>query len=156
MVRFEPAGTRMGPAATPLTVGMVNTNGVGMSVAVTSTTTIATEVPVSSALMNSFVWTALPSTPAGSRDRHALHAISSSVAVMSRRIRAPPLWADGEGGHTRDSLDDSRDRSGARSGGRYQSRAIDRGDARVMRGPRDDPGGRIPLGILDGRRELHC
>src|SRR5258705_4575743 len=90
MVRLEPARTLMGPAATPLTVGMLNTNGVGMSDAVTSTTTTATVVPVSSALMNSCAWTSPPSTPAGSCDRHELHARSdSSVAVMSRRIRAP-------------------------------------------------------------------
>src|SRR6266516_1062769 len=94
MVRLEPAGTLMAPAATPLTVGMLNTNGVAMSGAVTSTTTVATLVPVSAALMKSFVWTARPSTPAGSRGRHEPSAISdSSVAVIRRRIRAPRYGA---------------------------------------------------------------
>src|SRR5258705_12817752 len=63
---------------TPLVFNIPTVNGVGMSDAVTSTTTMATVVPVSSALMNSRACTAPPSTPAGSCDRHELHAISDS------------------------------------------------------------------------------
>jgi hypothetical protein len=44
MVRFEPAGSAMVPDATPLTTGMLNTNGVSMSDAVTSTTTVTAAV----------------------------------------------------------------------------------------------------------------
>ena len=51
MARLEPAETRIVPAATPLTAEMLNTSGVGISDAETSTTTVATVVPVSTALM---------------------------------------------------------------------------------------------------------
>src|SRR5947209_13178909 len=49
MVRLEPAGTVIVPAATPLVMSMLNTSGVVISGAVTCTTTTATRVPETSA-----------------------------------------------------------------------------------------------------------
>ena len=53
MVRWEPAGNVMAPAATPSVTGRLNTSGVGISGAATFTTTVATAVPETSALMTS-------------------------------------------------------------------------------------------------------
>ena len=50
IVRLEPAGMVMVPLATPLATTMLNTSGVVMSDAVTSTTTVATAVPATFAV----------------------------------------------------------------------------------------------------------
>src|SRR2546428_13361738 len=51
MARLEPAGTVILPEATPLVTGMLNTSVVGMSGAATLITTVATDVPETSARM---------------------------------------------------------------------------------------------------------
>src|SRR5213592_222428 len=61
IVRFEPAGTVMVPDATPLVTGMLKTRVVGISGALTSTTTAAIAVPETSARIAT-----APSAPRGS------------------------------------------------------------------------------------------
>src|SRR2546427_9953653 len=51
IVRSEPAGMVSAPEATPAATGTLNTTVVGRSGAETSTTTVATDVPETSALM---------------------------------------------------------------------------------------------------------
>src|SRR6266849_9910191 len=70
-VRFEPAGTVTVPRATPLTTGMLNTSAVGMSGAVTSTTTVATDVLETSARMLSVASPPVGPIPFGLQETHA-------------------------------------------------------------------------------------
>src|SRR6267143_1826756 len=105
MVRLEPATTLMVPAATALAVGMLNTSGVGMSGAVTSTTTVAISVPERFALTRSRASTARLSPPVGSGGRQALSARrDATAAVIRRRMQGPQLRRDGDGGGTGNSL----------------------------------------------------
>src|SRR6266849_4373011 len=69
-VRLEPAGTVMVPRATPLTTGMLNTSAFGMSGAVTSTTTVATDVPETSARMLRVASPPVGSTAFGVQETH--------------------------------------------------------------------------------------
>src|SRR3989442_4070556 len=62
MVRPEPARSAIVPDATWLTIGILN-NCDGMSGAVTSTTTVATAVPVRSAVTMSFDSAGGPTAP---------------------------------------------------------------------------------------------
>ena len=84
MVRLEPAGTVIVPAAIPLATGMLNINGVGMSGAVNWTTTVATSVPETSALTRRIACSARPSGPVGSRSKHELSARMAPSAVAMR------------------------------------------------------------------------
>src|SRR5438552_15479113 len=69
IVRPEPARSVIAPDATPLTIGILNNGDVGRSGAVTSTTTVATEVPGRLARTRSGV-SAPRAEPVGWVERH--------------------------------------------------------------------------------------
>src|SRR5213593_575376 len=150
MVRPEPARRVMVPDATLLAIGILNTTGVGMSGAVTSTTTVATAVPERSACTISVVWAG--GEPVGSCPTHEPRASMRTRATAPLPARAPvALGADGN----------RRGPSGASSGGGYrgnagthpghQSGSVYGGNAGVISRPRDGRGRRIPVPVLDHR-----
>ena len=117
-VRSEPAGTVTVPVATPLTIGMLNANGVEMSGAVTTTTTVATGTVETSALTNRVAMS--PSSPGGGAiTASGEHAPKSSTAALTnvigmqvRRSIVRSLRLKGSAGFLNDDDEAARDTTG--------------------------------------------
>src|SRR5437867_6585329 len=91
MARLEPAGTVILPEATPLVTGMLNTSVVGMSGAATLTTTVATDVPETSARMTRVAWPPSGgSTAPRGQAIHTRRAARAKAAELSC-VRVMPL-----------------------------------------------------------------
>src|SRR2546425_3130708 len=119
-VRAEPAGSVTVPKATPPTTGMLNTSGGTMSAAVTSTTTVATDVPDTSARTSNMVSTGPGRAPVGSRGRHEPSA-RTEASVAAIRTRSTALRRDAHRRGPSNPLERGRDRRVARTPRRHRS-----------------------------------
>src|SRR3989442_998314 len=123
IVRSEPAGMVSAPEATPAATGTLNTTVVGRSGAETSTTTVATDVPETSALMRRV---ASPPPAATASPEHAANSRREATATNGELVGAVPP-------HDPNLVDRCRDRHLARADqffgqllARAQSRKLDR------------------------------
>src|SRR2546425_4327732 len=153
-VRAEPAGSVTVPKATPPTTGMLNTSGGTMSAAVTSTTTVATDVPDTSARTSNMVSTGPGRAPVGSRGRHEPSA-RTEASVAAIRTRSTALRRDAHRRGPSNPLERGRDRRVARTPRRHQTGRVYGSDAGVMCGPADTTGRGIPVPVLDRGGQLH-
>src|ERR1051325_3891520 len=160
MVRLEPDGMVTGPEATRSTIGMLNTSGVGMSAAVTSTTTVIAAVAERSARTRRLASTGRRPDPVGSEQApiatiKASPIRRSNAAVTDLGPSCPTLWGNGDERRPGSALEGADDARGAGAHGRHEPRAVDPGDGRVVRRPTPRPCRWVPVPIGDRGRQLH-
>src|SRR6266850_3822388 len=146
MVRSEPVRSVIVPDATLLTIGILKISAVGMSGAVTATTTVATAVPERFACTSRVVSTGCD--PVGSFGTHEPRPSTNTstratapVALGTDRNRRGPSGSSKRGGY----------RGNPSTRPRHQPRRVYGGDAGVGGRPGDARGRGIPVPVLDQR-----
>src|SRR5439155_1743863 len=108
IIRLMPGGRRIVPCATPFCTGRLNTSGVGMSKAVTRTTSKSIGVPATSALTRSSASSCVLG-PVGRSSQLLLSTTpaSAQAAVHPKRLMACSFWSESDAEHARHALTQS-------------------------------------------------